>query len=85
MSTDAPQRTDVRLAAAWPPVRFVERTETRREHATMAGLMLLATAAFLLVQPAGYVAGAVLTAFVGGVAVQNWLSYPYVHGNGGEE
>jgi Kef-type K+ transport system membrane component KefB len=85
MSADAPKRTDLKLQRAWPPVETVEREETRREHATMAVLMAVCTVA-LLFSPETYLSYAgVLTAFIAGSAFQNWLSYPYVHSNGGDE
>jgi hypothetical protein len=84
MSTDAPERTDIRLVPTWPPVKVVEREESRREHAIMAGLMAVTTAALALAPASVGVYIGLFTAFVAGLAWQNWLSYPYVHGDGGD-
>lgn len=77
-----PDRTDVRFKLDWPPVEIIERQETLGEHIAMAAVMLAATFAFLTM---GFTSGAVIVAFIAGVAVSNAVNHYLVYGSGGVE
>jgi len=85
MSTESvPPRKDIDFRAAWPPVEVVERQETRREHATMALLMVACTVAIVTAPTVPVVVGAA-TAFIAGDAFSNWKNHPYIRRDGGDE
>jgi len=74
---------DLRLRDSWPFVEVYEREESAAEHATVAGLCLLAVGGFLTVQPTGYAVGAALAAFTAGLAVRAWHTSQRGYGSGG--
>lgn len=72
MSTEPPSVRSVSLSTSAPFVTVVERHEDRSDHLTMAGAMLVATALTVAI---GTPLAGLLTAFVAGYAVCNYVSY----------
>ena len=79
--SDPPTVHDIAIERDWLPVRIRERHETRREHAILAGLALIAVAGLLIVP---FEEVAVVCAFVAGYAFNNWLVFDDCYGRAEE-
>lgn len=67
----------IKFRLGWPPVTIAEREERRREHLQMAAVLGLATGLIFATEIPGVLAA--LTAFIGGYAVNNWLSWELMY------
>lgn len=77
MSADSTTVRDVALRPAWPPVEVVEREETRREVATLAGVLGLVTLVASIVAPVPVG----LTLIVATMTTLGyWALFPFMYG-----
>jgi Flp pilus assembly protein TadB len=75
--TEPPTVRGIEFQAAWPPVRVIETTEERREHAQILLLTAGLTVAIALTAVPDLMA--VVPGFIAGYALCNWLVWEQLY------